>query len=125
RADGVFRLALQPIAFTAARYVDARRAALGRERRGEIIEVAAVAREPVHAHHDVRIGGQAPVGVGDAMKAAVAERVKKLLSQFIARSRLRRSRTPRRGSARRRRSTETARARRSVPAWRIRPRAAS
>src|SRR6267378_215795 len=40
---------------------------------GEEVEVAAVARKAVHAHHDMRIVVIAPLGVGDAVEAVVAQ----------------------------------------------------
>ena len=71
--EGVVLLVLQPVALAAARDVHAHHAAVALQRTGQPIEVAAVAREAVHAHHHMRVGGPAPVGVGDAVKAVRSE----------------------------------------------------
>src|SRR5258708_35953056 len=71
--EGVLGLVVEPFALAASGDVHADDAAFGRQRGGEIVEVAAVARKAMHAEHDMRIADMAPVGVGDAMKAAVAE----------------------------------------------------
>ena len=60
--EGVVGLVLQPVALAATDDVHADHAAVGVERIGEGIEIAAVARQAVHADDHVRIGCVAPLG---------------------------------------------------------------
>jgi len=53
--------------------IHAHHAAVRGEPLGEEVEIAAVARKTVHAHHDVRIVVIAPLGIAVAVEAAVAQ----------------------------------------------------
>ena len=71
--EAVVGLVGEPLARPASRDVDADDAAVGGEACGEIVEVAAVAREPMHADHDVRVVRAAPLGVRHAVETARTE----------------------------------------------------
>ena len=72
-SEAVVGLVREPVARAASGDVDADDAAVGGEPRREIVEVAAVAREPVDADHRVRVVRAAPLGVGHAVETARPE----------------------------------------------------
>ena len=75
----VARFVGEPVAVAAADDVHADHAVMRFQFLGERVEIAAVARQAVHAEHDVRVARVAPVGVRDAVKAVRAEAEKALL----------------------------------------------
>jgi hypothetical protein len=72
-AEAVARFVLEPVAVAAADDVHGDDATLLLQRAGEIVEVARVARQAVHAQHDVAVVRIAPIAVGDAMEAVGPE----------------------------------------------------
>src|SRR5471032_791121 len=75
----VTRLVGEPVAVPATDDIHADHAVVCFQRGGETVEVAAVARQTVHAEYDVRIARIAPLCVGNAMETVRAETEEALL----------------------------------------------
>ena len=82
--ESVVLLVLEPVAVAAADDVHAHDAASpAGEVLGELVEIAAVAREAVHAHYDMLAARIYPLGVGDAVEAVRSECEKVVEARFV------------------------------------------
>jgi hypothetical protein len=86
--EAVVLFVYQPLAGPAPDHIHGNDAAILGELRGEHVEVAAVARQPMHADDGMVLAGVAPFVVGDAMESMWVEGEKGVLTRFGRHSQL-------------------------------------